>query len=318
MCQEGRRYLSPATLSRSVWRCSWAHEIKYNPPRCHRPGFQPQRKCSVSSQMHYSCFKRSPNLGVWQYLKSKQVDVVITGCVWSASPGSVWWCSRPRRRGSSAGWSCQRCPAPGARSGPPARWFPSVFQWRRVSPAWGREGGGVTDDRSHHRVTETLTALLINSFLYHTALFLYQNYSSVVFFVFTGVTTFSETRFLMIVNHLKALFSYRHRVAGTESWRSGHLPFELLPWWRCFLWLGSRAVATFSADAHPGVLQVQDIQRKPSCLLCFGLSVRAELGGVKCVCDRNIYLGASCLFTVAVELETGRGEGGGLGLGGQN
>lgn len=28
-----------------------------------------------------------------------------------------------------------------------------------------------------------------------------------------------------------------------------------------------------------------------------------------CVCDRNIYLGASCLFTVAVELATGRGEG---------
>lgn len=176
MCQEGRRYLSPATLSRSVWRSSWAHEIKYNPPRSCRPGFQPQIRCSISSQMHYSCFKRSPNIGVWQYLKSKQVEVDVTGCVWTASPASVWWCSRPRRRGSSAGWSCQRCPAPGARSGPPARWFPSVFQWQRVSPAWGREGGGVTDDRSHHTGTpqelqEHWQHCCIYRILYHRTLF---------------------------------------------------------------------------------------------------------------------------------------------------
>lgn len=37
--------------------------------------------------------------------------------------------------------------------------------------------------------------------------------------------------------------------------------------------------------------------------------------GVRCVRDGSIYLGATCLFTVAVELATGRGEeGGGAGI----
>lgn len=52
----------------------------------------------------------------------------------------VWWCSHPQRRGSSAGWSCRRCPTPEALSWPPALWIPSVSQWQRVSPACG--GGG--------------------------------------------------------------------------------------------------------------------------------------------------------------------------------
>lgn len=184
---------------------------------------QPQIKCSIWTQMHCSCFKRSPNIGVWQYLKSKQVKADITGCVWTASPAWVWWCSRPRRPGSSAGWSCQRCPAPGARSGPPAQWFPSVFQWQRVSPAWGREGGGVTDERSHHRVPGTLTAP------FYSLHSLPQDVTSLLqwffcgfcflFFFFIRVTTFSKTWSLMTVNHLKAFFCShhrRHRVDGAD------------------------------------------------------------------------------------------------------
>lgn len=121
--------------------------------------------------------------------------------------------------------------------------------------------------------------------------------------------SFKTTYSLNIVLKTKSRCSWFH-----ESWRSGHLPSELPPWWRCFLWLGPRAVATFSADARLDVLRVQDtksdIHKKPSCLLCFGLSDRAELAGVKCVCDRNIYLGVSCLFTVALGLASRKGGGG--------
>lgn len=44
------------------------------------------------------------------------------------------------------------------------------------------------------------------------------------------------------------------------SLRSDHLPFELLPWWLVSCWLGWRAAATFSSEAHTGVLAIQVTQ----------------------------------------------------------
>lgn len=85
----------------------------------------------------------------------------------------------------------------------------------------------------------------------------------------------------------------------------------------CFLWLGWRAVATFSSEAPTGVLAIQVArvsypEKVSTASLLFPLSSFVNLDGLSamCLCDSNVYLGVNAPHCRRGVSEQEEGEGG--------